>query len=101
MQSTWTLCILLIASVIYPPSSEALIDDVIEVLSLGKEILHTVNGAWEVVEATSDQSDIELPIVKKNKEKKILSRLGDVSNGIHHLEDKVSKEIRHCVFNNI
>jgi hypothetical protein len=83
---THTLCVLLAAANIFP--ANGLIDDVIEVLSLGKEILHTINGVWERVETTSGHWNINLPIVKQ-KEKKILNHLGDVSNGIHLLEDKV------------
>jgi hypothetical protein len=71
------------------PRSNALIEDVIEVFRLGKEILHTVTGAWEVVDQTSGMSEIEIPFLKK-REKKILKRMNDVSNEIHLLEKKVS-----------
>jgi hypothetical protein len=83
---TWTLCVLLAAANIFP--ANGLIDDVIEVLSLGKEIFHTVNGAWKEVETTFNHSDVD-SLIGKQKEKEILNHLGDVYVGIHLLEDKV------------
>jgi hypothetical protein len=86
-------CLLIAASFHSIPHTNALVEDVIEVLRLGKEVLHTVTGAWEIVDQTSAASEIEIPFLKK-REKKILRRMSDVSNEINHLETKVRSVVQ-------
>lgn len=68
--------------------TNALIDDVIEVLKLGKEIGATLLETWDIVEQRSGDGGVELPFRKK-REKKILNRLNEVSRKIAAFEDEV------------
>lgn len=69
--------------------TNALIDDVIEVLKLGKEIGATLYETWDIVEQRNNGDDgVEVPFRKK-REKKILNRLNEVSRKISTFEDEV------------
>lgn len=73
--------------------TNALIDDVIEVLKLGKEIGSTLYETWDIVEQRNNGDDgVEVPFRKK-REKKILNRLNEVSRKISAFEDEVRTKI--------
>lgn len=77
--------------------TNALIDDVIEVLKLGKEIGSTLLETWDIVEQRNNGDDgVEVPFRKK-REKKILNRLAEVSRKIAAFEDEV-KFLRNALF---
>lgn len=87
------LCLALIVLVFMPASkfstTEALIDDVVEVLKLGKDITSTVLETWNLVEQTNLGGEVEIPF-RKEKQKKILNRINEVSRRINTFEDNVS-----------
>lgn len=73
--------------------TNALIDDAIEVLKLGKEIGMTLIETWDIVEQRNNGDDgVEVPFRKK-REKKILNRLNEVSRKIAAFEDEVKRQI--------
>lgn len=87
------LCLALIVLVFMPASkfstTEALIDDVVEVLKLGKDITSTLLETWNLVEQTNLGGEVEIPF-RKEKQKKILNRINEVSRRINTFEDNVS-----------
>lgn len=68
--------------------TEALIDDVVEVLKLGKDIVSTLLETWNLVEQTNLGGGVELPF-RKEKQKKILNKINEVSRKISSFEDDV------------
>lgn len=72
--------------------SNALIDDVIEVLKLGKDIGVTLLETWDIVEQRNNgDGGVEVPFRKK-REKKILNRLNEVSRRIAAFEEEVRSQ---------
>lgn len=84
---------ILLSAVCIPSSkysqAEALIDDVIEVIKLGKDVASTLLETWNLVEQTNLGGGVELPF-RKEKQKKILNRINEVSRRINSFEDEVS-----------
>lgn len=68
--------------------TEALIDDVVEVLKLGKDIVSTLLETWNLVEQTNLGGGVDLPF-RKEKQKKILNKINEVSRKISTFEDDV------------
>lgn len=66
----------------------AIIDDVVEVVKLGKDIASTLLETWNLVEQTNLGGGVELPF-RKEKQKKILNRINEVSRRISTFEDDV------------
>lgn len=87
----FTLSIIVILS-IGPDRSTALvgIDDVIEIIQLGKTITTGVVEVWDLVEQTNVGQGMDLPF-RNQKQKKILSRIIDLSRKIDNVEFTVSK----------
>lgn len=84
------LTILLVLSTAF--ETNALVDDVIEVLKLGKDVTTSLLEAWDVIEQQSQATEgasPEFPF-RKTKQKKILSRIAEVSREISHFESEVS-----------
>lgn len=69
--------------------SSALIEDVIDVIRLGKEVTSSVLETWHFVEQTNLVNEVEVPFLKQ-KQKKILNRMTDLSRQIALVEDKVN-----------
>lgn len=69
------------------PNNEAnaLIEDVIDILALTKEVVSAVAGTWKIVEQTKLGNDIDLPFLKR-KEQKIIMRMAELSNEIKNTE---------------
>lgn len=80
--------VLLITIISCANNANALIEDVIEVLKLGKDVASTLLETWELVEQTNLGGDINVPF-RKEKQKKILSRIAEVSRKIDTYEDEV------------
>lgn len=71
-----------------PPPSAALIEDVLDVLHVVKEVTTAVLKAWDIVKISTSNSDIDFPLMR-DKQKKVLSRLREVSSQIIKTEDQV------------
>lgn len=83
----------IIFSAICMPSSKyhqtvALIDDVVEIVKLGKDVASTLLETWHLVEQTNLGGGVELPF-RKEKQKKILNRINEVSRKISSFEANV------------
>lgn len=74
----------------YIERSEAIVEDVIDVLHLGREVIKTISSTWELADQSGVTSDIDLPFMKQ-KEKKILARMAELSLEIHNVEMMVIK----------
>lgn len=68
--------------------TEAVLDDVIEVMKLGKDIASTLLETWNLVEQTHNGDDVQLPFQNK-RQKEILKRINEVSGQINRFEDDV------------
>lgn len=96
MLSPKSVCLytILVLSICMPSSkysqTVALIDDVVEVLKLGKDIASTLLETWNLVEQTNLGGGVELPF-RKEKQKKILNKMNEVSRKINSFEDDVSR----------
>lgn len=92
MPKSVILYLILFTSICMPGSkycqTEALIDDVVEVVKLGKDIASTLLETWNLVEQTNLGGGVELPF-RKEKQKKILNRINEVSRRINSFEDEV------------
>ncbi|XP_013108765.1 uncharacterized protein LOC106088028 isoform X1 [Stomoxys calcitrans] len=86
------LTLLLAVLYLRPTPSTALIEDVLDVLHVVKEVTTAVLKAWDVVKITTSNSDIDFPLMR-DKQKKVLSRLREVSSQIIKTEDQHSEHI--------
>lgn len=66
----------------------ALIEDVVEIVKLGKDVASTLLETWNLVEQTNLGGGVELPF-RKEKQKKILNRINEVSRKITSFEADV------------
>lgn len=66
----------------------ALIDDVVDIIHVAKELSSAVLKAWDIFEASPLSSDISLPI-SREKNKKILNRIKELSRQIDATEEQV------------
>lgn len=67
----------------------ALVEDVIDILYLGREVVKTISTTWELVDKAGITNEIELPFLKR-KDKKILSRMAELSESFKKTEMTVS-----------
>lgn len=74
----------------------AVIEDILDVLALTKEVIKAVAGTWEIVEQTKLGADIELPFLKR-KEQKIIMRMVELSNEIRNTEMMVTSLTNHVM----
>lgn len=73
--------------------ADAVIEDVIEVMKLGKDIASTLLETWNLVEQTHNKGgDAQLPFQNK-RQKEILRRINEVSGQINRFEDNVCEQI--------
>lgn len=70
------------------PYSNAVIEDVLDVLRLTKEIISSIAGTWSFVEQTPLKNEIDLPFMKR-KEQKILLKITEVSRQIQLSENHI------------
>jgi hypothetical protein len=73
------------------PKVNALVEDVIDVLHLGREVIKTISSSWELADQVGVTNDIDLPFMKR-KEKKILSRMAELSQEFKNAE----MQVRNC-----
>jgi hypothetical protein len=66
----------------------ALVEDVIDILHLGREVIKTISNTWELADQAGVTSDIDLPFMKR-KEKKILSRMAELTQEFRNAEMNV------------
>lgn len=71
--------------------AHAIVDDVIDVIKLGKEIGEEVLSSWDLIGKNFNASGgVELPYIKR-RERIVLARLGAVTRAIQRLELDVEK----------
>lgn len=66
-------------------SSRALVEDVIDVLYLGREVIKTISSTWELAEQAGITNDIDLPFMQR-KERKIFSRMAELTQEFRNAE---------------
>lgn len=72
-----------------PNSSSALIEDALDVFHVVKEVTTAVLKAWDLVQASPVGSNINFPLMRE-KQRKVLSRLKEVSKQIQMTEEQAS-----------
>lgn len=81
----------LLILLVFANTSRALVDEVIDVIKLGKEVGEEVLNSWDVLGKPFNASGgVELPVVRR-REREILARLAMVSRSIEKLEISVQK----------
>ncbi|KAG5678258.1 hypothetical protein PVAND_007950 [Polypedilum vanderplanki] len=81
----WLTKFLVLIIVWQATNVNALVEDVIDVLYLGREVIKTISSTWELADQVGVTNDIDLPFMKR-KEKKILSRMAELSQEFKNAE---------------
>lgn len=63
----------------------ALVEDVIDVLYLGREVIKTISSTWELAEQVGVTNEIDLPFMQR-KEKKIFNRMAELTQEFRNAE---------------
>lgn len=84
----WLIYLTALVVLLSVKPTTAIIEDVIDVIRLGKEVTSSVLETWQFVEQTNLVNEVEVPFLKQ-KQKKILTRMTDLSRQIALVEDKV------------
>lgn len=71
----------------------AVVEDIIDILQLTKEVIKTIAGTWEIVEQSKLANEIDLPFLKL-KEQKIIQRMSELSTEIRNTEMMVTFELQ-------
>lgn len=66
----------------------AIVEDILDVIKLGKEVTSSLLETWEIIEQTHKGNEVDIPFYKI-KEKKILSRMSELSRQIDVVESEV------------
>lgn len=86
----WSCCLLLaivcLSGNIAP--AEALVEDILDVIKLGKEVTTSLLETWDIIEQTHHGNEVDIPFYKV-KEKKILARMSELSRQINLVESEV------------
>lgn|SRR5690349_18694230 len=85
-----TALLLLCVLSAYVERSEALVEDVIDVLYLGREVIKTISSTWELADQVGITNEIDLPFMQR-KEKKIFSRMAELTEEFRNAELMVMK----------
>lgn len=88
-QKCLPLLLISIALIYQTQNVNALVEDVIDVLHLGREVIKTISSSWELADQVGVTNDIDLPFMKR-KEKKILNRMAELSLEFKNAEMQVS-----------
>jgi len=90
----WGLPLLLatLVALQQPTQTEALIEDVLDIIHVVKEVTSGVLKAWDIVQSSPLAANIDFPLMRE-KQKKVLQRLKEVSKQIDHTEDQVSQRV--------
>lgn len=78
----------LIVILLITPQCFAVIEDVLDVLRLTREVISSIAGTWNLVEQTPLTNEIDLPFLKR-KEKKILLKITEVQRQIDLTENQM------------
>ncbi|KAH8396025.1 hypothetical protein KR222_001909 [Zaprionus bogoriensis] len=88
LQAKTCMALLLLCTVSQLPTpTMALIEDVLDVIHVVNEVASTVFKAWDVIQSSPLASSIELPLMRE-KQKKVLQRLKEVSRKIDETEEQ-------------
>lgn len=68
----------------------ALVEDVIDILYLGREVIKTISSTWELADQVGITNEIDLPFMQR-KEKKIFSRMAELTQEFRNAEMMVIK----------
>jgi hypothetical protein len=63
----------------------ALVEDVIDILYLGREVIKTISSTWELADQVGVTNEIDLPFMQR-KEKKIFSRMAELTQEFRNAE---------------
>lgn len=63
----------------------ALVEDVIDVLYLGREVIKTISSTWELADQVGVTNEIDLPFMQR-KEKKIFTRMAELTQEFRDAE---------------
>lgn len=64
---------------------DAIIEDVIDVLHLSREVIKTISSSWELADQVGMTNEIDLPFMQR-KEKKIFSRMAEITQEFKNAE---------------
>lgn len=84
-----TLTIFVVAIFIQP--SYGIVEEALDIIKLGKEVTVSLLETWDIIEQTHMVNEVDIPFYKK-KEKKILSRMTELSRQLDLAESEVSIE---------
>lgn len=73
-----------------PTPTSALIEDVLDIIHVVKEVTSGVLKAWDIVQSSPLAANIDFPLMRE-KQKKVLQRLKEVSRQIDQTEEQVSQ----------
>lgn len=79
------ICLLFALHSINLNPADALVEDVVDILHLAREVVKTISGTWELVDQTGLGNQIDLPFLKR-KEQKIILRMAELSGDIRNTE---------------
>lgn len=68
----------------------ALIEDVIDVLYLSREVIKTISSTWELADQVGVTNEIDLPFMQR-KEKKIFNRMAELTQEFRNAEMMVTR----------
>lgn len=71
-----------------PPPAAAVIEDVLDVIHVVKEVTVGILKAWDIIQQSPIAQNIEFPLMRE-KQRKVLQRLKDMSRQIDQTEQKV------------
>ncbi|XP_033171915.1 uncharacterized protein LOC117148567 isoform X1 [Drosophila mauritiana] len=85
----WVLPLLLatLVALQQPTQTDALIEDVLDIIHVVKEVTSGVLKAWDIVQSSPLAANIDFPLMRE-KQKKVLQRLKEVSKQIDNTEDQ-------------
>lgn len=75
----------------------ALVEDILDVIKLGKEVTTSLLETWDIIEQTHHGNEVDIPFYKI-KEKKILARMSELSRQIQLVESEVSGALLHKIY---
>lgn len=92
-----TAAILLLILTVATTPSAGLVEEAIDIIKLGKDVTVSILETWDIIEQTHMVNEVDIPFYKK-KEKKILSRMTELSRKIDMAELEVSKFARQFIY---
>lgn len=83
-----TVCLAVGALLLVATPAAGLIEDILDVIKLSKEVTTSLLETWEIIEQTHAVNEVDIPFYKV-KEKKILSRMAELTRQIDYVESEV------------